>query len=95
MSIAKNRALIISGKACKYRKPRQVPESGAAGTQNRSSPNVVEAVAKLKEGVIGRVYIARGITFKSHPPIRPAVTEAAAWARLGQVARSRADGSLL
>jgi predicted dehydrogenase len=39
------------------------------GTQNRSSPNIVEAVAKLKEGVIGRVYIARGVTFKAHPPM--------------------------
>ncbi len=46
------------------------------GTQNRSSPNVVEAVAKLKEGVIGRVYIARGITFKAHPPMPKAVVEA-------------------
>jgi predicted dehydrogenase len=43
------------------------------GTQNRSSPNIVEAVAKLKEGVIGRVYIARGITFKAHPPMPKAV----------------------
>lgn len=34
------------------------------GTQNRSSPNIVEAVAKLKAGVIGRVYIARGIAYK-------------------------------
>src|SRR5205807_870737 len=28
------------------------------GTQNRTSPNIVEAIAKLKEGVIGRVYMA-------------------------------------
>jgi predicted dehydrogenase len=34
------------------------------GTQNRSSPNIVEAVQKLKEGVIGRVYLARGIAYK-------------------------------
>jgi len=34
------------------------------GTQNRSSPNIVEGVRKLKEGVIGRVYMARGIAYK-------------------------------
>ncbi len=36
----------------------------AHGTQNRSSPNIVEAIQKLKEGVIGRVYLARGIAYK-------------------------------
>ena len=35
------------------------------GTQNRSSPNIVEAVAKPKEGAIGRVYMARGLAL--HP----------------------------
>jgi predicted dehydrogenase len=34
------------------------------GTQNRSSENIVEAMRKLKEGVIGRVYLARGVAFK-------------------------------
>ena len=34
------------------------------GTQNRSSPNVVAGIAKLKEGVIGDVYMARGISYK-------------------------------
>ena len=34
------------------------------GTQNRSSPNVVAGIAKLKEGVIGKVYMARGISYK-------------------------------
>ncbi len=34
------------------------------GTQNRSSPNIVEGIRKLKEGVIGRVYMARGIAYK-------------------------------
>jgi predicted dehydrogenase len=34
------------------------------GTQNRSNPNVVEGIAKLKEGVIGRLYMARGMTYK-------------------------------
>ena len=34
------------------------------GTQNRSSPNIMEGIAKLKEGVVGEVYMARGIDFK-------------------------------
>jgi predicted dehydrogenase len=34
------------------------------GTQNRSSPNIVEGIRKLHEGVIGNVYMARGIDFK-------------------------------
>ena len=34
------------------------------GTQHRSSPNMVEAMEKLREGVIGRVYLARGIGCK-------------------------------
>ncbi|NOX55034.1 MAG: Gfo/Idh/MocA family oxidoreductase [Planctomycetes bacterium] len=34
------------------------------GTQNRSSPNIVEGIQKLREGVIGHVYAARGIDFK-------------------------------
>ncbi len=34
------------------------------GTQNRSSPNIVEGIQKLKEGIIGRVYLARGIAYK-------------------------------
>jgi predicted dehydrogenase len=34
------------------------------GTQNRSSPNIMEGIAKLREGVIGDLYMARGIDFK-------------------------------
>ncbi|MCC7334214.1 MAG: Gfo/Idh/MocA family oxidoreductase [Pirellulaceae bacterium] len=34
------------------------------GTQNRSSPNIMEGIAKLKEGVIGDVYTARGLDYK-------------------------------
>ena len=34
------------------------------GTQCRSSPNIREGIAKLKEGVIGEVYMARGLTYK-------------------------------
>ena len=34
------------------------------GTQCRTSPNIREGIQKLHEGVIGRVYMARGIAFK-------------------------------
>jgi len=37
------------------------------GTQNRSSPNIVEGVQKLKEGVVGELYMARGIDYKLRP----------------------------
>lgn len=46
------------------------------GTQNRSSPNIIEAVEKLKEGVIGRVYMARGIAFKRRSPMGRHVEQA-------------------
>ena len=35
------------------------------GTQNRSSPNVMEGIRQLKEGVIGEVYMGRGMTYKN------------------------------
>jgi predicted dehydrogenase len=34
------------------------------GTQNRSSPNIHEGMAKLREGAIGRLYMARAIDYK-------------------------------
>ncbi len=34
------------------------------GTQNRSSPNIMEGIQKLKEGVLGELYMARGIDYK-------------------------------
>ncbi len=34
------------------------------GTQNRSSPNVREGMQKLKDGLIGELYMARGMTYK-------------------------------
>jgi predicted dehydrogenase len=34
------------------------------GTQNRSSPNVVEGMRKLKEGAIGKLYMGRAMTYK-------------------------------
>jgi predicted dehydrogenase len=39
------------------------------GTQNRSSPNIMEAVQKLRDGVIGKVYMARVISYKLRPSI--------------------------
>ena len=39
------------------------------GTQNRSSPNIVEAIRRLQEGVIGRVYLARGVAYKSRADV--------------------------
>lgn len=36
----------------------------AHGTQNRSSPNIVEGIRQLQQGIIGRVYLARGVAFK-------------------------------
>jgi len=38
------------------------------GTQNRSSPNIMEGIQKLKEGVIGNVYLARSVAFKGPRP---------------------------
>ncbi len=45
------------------------------GTQNRSSPEIVEGINKLKEGVIGRVYLARGVAYKARPSIGKIVEE--------------------
>ena len=39
------------------------------GTQGRSSPAIREAIQKLREGVIGDVYMARGLCFKWRPSI--------------------------
>ena len=44
--------------ARKYKRMVQI------GTQNRSSPNIVEGIRKLKEGVIGDLYMARGVAYK-------------------------------
>ena len=41
------------------------------GTQNRSSPEIVEGVRRLREGVIGRVYLARGLAYKWRRSIGP------------------------
>ncbi len=34
------------------------------GTQNRSSPNIIEGIRKLKDGIVGELYMARGIDYK-------------------------------
>ncbi len=39
------------------------------GTQGRSSPAIREAVQKLRDGVIGEIYMARGLCFKWRPSI--------------------------
>jgi len=39
------------------------------GTQGRTAPAIQEAVQKLREGVIGDVYMARGICYKWRPSI--------------------------
>ena len=39
------------------------------GTQGRSAPAVREGVQKLREGVIGDIYMARGLCFKWRPSI--------------------------
>ena len=44
--------------ARKYKRMVQI------GTQNRSSPNVREGMQKLHEGLIGKLYMARGMTYK-------------------------------
>ncbi len=36
------------------------------GTQNRSSPNIREGIQKLQEGVIGKLYMARAMSYKIH-----------------------------
>jgi predicted dehydrogenase len=49
--------------AAKYKRLVQV------GTMNRSRPDVVNAIKFIHEGGIGEVYMARGLCFKSRPPI--------------------------
>ena len=46
--------------ARKYKRMVQV------GTQCRSSPNIIEGVQKAREGVIGRIYMARALSYKVH-----------------------------
>lgn len=46
------------------------------GTQSRSSKAVIEAVRQMREGLIGEVYLSRGLCFKwrptiGHAPVQP------------------------
>jgi len=40
-----------------------------AGTQSRSMPHMMEATKLLQEGVIGKVYMAKGLCYKRRPSI--------------------------
>ncbi len=55
------------------------------GTQNRSSPNIREGIQRLHEGLVGDLYMGRGIDFKIRPNlgrIRPsAVPQGLDWDR--------------
>jgi predicted dehydrogenase len=47
------------------------------GTQSRSLPGVMEAVSKLRDGLVGDLYLSRGLCYKwrdtiGHTPIQPA-----------------------
>jgi predicted dehydrogenase len=54
--IAEGRKMVEAAR--KYKRMVQI------GTQNRSSPNVVEGMQKLKEGVLGKLYMGRGMSYK-------------------------------
>ncbi len=55
---------------------RKYPERIAAhGTNSRSSPALKEAVAKLREGLVGEVYMGRGLCFKWRDTIGRAPVE--------------------
>jgi predicted dehydrogenase len=60
-NVAEGRKLIEATR--KYRRIVQ------HGTQCRSSPGILEGVAKLKAGVIGEVFLAKGIGYKWRPSI--------------------------
>jgi predicted dehydrogenase len=45
------------------------------GSQSRSSPALQDAVRQMREGLIGDVYMARGLCFKWRPTIRRAASE--------------------
>ena len=65
------------------------------GTQNRSSPNIREGIQKLQEGIVGDLYMARGIDYKLRGNLgTDHAQRAARGARLGQVAGPQADASL-
>lgn len=49
------------------------------GTQSRSTPDVIEAVRKVRDGVVGEVYLSRGLCYKrrntiGNTPVSPVPT---------------------
>ena len=60
-TVWEGRKMVEAAKA--YNKVVQV------GTMNRSRPKVIEAIKFMKDGGIGKIYMARGLCFKSRPPI--------------------------
>ena len=53
-----------SSRAGKWWPRRKYKRIVQHGTQNRSSPHIREGIEKLKEGVVGDVYTARGLDYK-------------------------------
>ncbi len=63
------------------------------GTQNRSTPNIREGMQQLKDGLIGDLYMARGMTYKCARQPRQAQPAAGArGARLGRLGRAGENG---
>ena len=66
------------------------------GTQCRSSPNIAEGVQKLREGVIGKVYLVRAVIYKILRGHRPAYHAAGTQGvELGCVAGTGARAAVL
>jgi predicted dehydrogenase len=57
-TIAEGRKMVQAAR--KYKRMVQI------GTQCRSSPNIIEGIQKIHEGIIGRVYMGRAISYKIH-----------------------------
>ena len=92
-------------RTCTWRSPARTISSRAAswceaarkyqrivqhGTQLRSSPKIREGIAKLKEGVIGDVYMGRAISFKFRGPLgRHQPGPGSGGFELGRLARPR------
>ena len=60
-TVGEGRQMVLA--AARYKKMVQV------GTMNRSRPAVRQAIQFIRDGGIGRIYMARGLCFKPRPPI--------------------------
>ena len=60
----RNRRPGASGKAGRWSRPRKYGRMVQVGTQNRSNPIIREGMQQLKDGLIGDLYMARGMTYK-------------------------------